>query len=125
MNNNKYQYKLKDKKISVWSFTETKVKGVTKRSYTKEYNNIWAYYRHSGGRAYLDGVNNVYSYDENAIALFIINNRPINADWLITYGGKIYRVTKIDDFEGYRDDIKIYCAMAENQNPEAYDGLET
>ena len=122
--NNRYQYKLKDKKINVWSFTETKVKGVVKRSYTKEYSNIWAYYRNNSSRAYLADSNDLKIYDENAAALFVINNRPIDIEWLITYGGKIYQVTRIDNYEGYKDDLKVYCSMAESQNPSSYSGLE-
>lgn len=120
MNN---QYKLKDKKISVWSFTDTTIKGVVKRIYAKEYENIWAYYRHNRGTAYFKDSNDLTVYDDNAAALFVINNRSLDINWLITYKSRIYEIVRIDDFEGYHDDIKVYCKLADNQDPGAYQGL--
>lgn len=115
-------YSLKDKRLSLWSFTTTSNKGVTIRNYVKEYSLIWAYYRHNGGNASLMG-SSIEVYDENASALFIINKRPVNIEWLIIYNHKIYEITRVDDYEGYQDDIKIYCRVADNQNFSAYKGL--
>lgn len=117
------QYYLKDKRLSVWSFTTQVIKGVTTKVYQKEYSLIWAYYRHNRGTAALEG-SDLRFYDENAAALFVINKREIQAPWLIAYNHKIYEITRIDDFEGYQDDIKVYCKLASNQNFSAYRGLE-
>ena len=118
-----HHYNLKDKKLSVWSFTDSSKKGVTIRTYQKKYSLIWAYYRHTGGTAYTNSTNGVVIYDENADALFVIGKRAIVVDDLIIYDHKIYEVTRVDDFENYVDDIKIYAKLATVQNFSAYSGL--
>lgn len=117
------QYSLKDKRLSVWSYTTQTIKGVTTKVYHKEYSLIWAYYRHNGGNATLTGTS-IKVYDENAAALFVINKRPVNITWLVIYNHKIYEITRVDDYEGYQDDIKVYCKLANNQNFSSYNGLE-
>lgn len=108
------QYYLKDKKINVWEYTSTVVSGVTKKTYVKRYNKIWAYYRHNGGNATITGTA-LKIYDENASAIFVINKREIKIGYVIVYNHKIYEITRIDDFEGYTDDIKVYCKLATSQ----------
>ena len=61
------QYSLKDKRLSIWSFTSTSSHGVQVKTYSKEYSRIWAYYRHNGGNATLTGTS-IKVYDENAAA---------------------------------------------------------
>ena len=119
MNNH---YSLKDKRLSIWSFTSTTSHGVPVRTYSKEYSLIWAYYRHNGGSAAITG-SSIKVYDENGEALFVINKRPVDIDWLVIYNHKIYEIKRIDDYEGYNDDIKLYCKMANNQNFSIYNGL--
>ena len=116
------QYSLKDKRLSIWSFTSTTSHGVQVKTYNKEYSRIWAYYRHNGGNATLTGTS-IKVYDENAAALFIINKRPLNISWLVIYDHKIYEITRVDDYEGYKDDVKVYCKLATNQNFSSYNGL--
>lgn len=119
MNNH---YSLKDKRLSIWSFTSTTSHGVPVRTYSKEYSLIWAYYRHNGGSAAITG-SSIKVYDENGEALFVINKRKVDIDWLVIYNHKIYEIKRIDDYEGYNDDIKLYCKMANNQNFSIYNGL--
>lgn len=105
-------YSLKDKKISVWRFTSTTSMGVEVKRFVARYRSIWAYYRHNGGTAALEG-SALRVYDENAVALFIINRRDdIDIDDYIVYNHKVYQITRIDDFEGYRDDIKLTCKLS-------------
>lgn len=118
----KYTYSLKDKKLSIWSFTSKTTMGVPVRTYTKEHSLIWAYYRQNGGNASLTG-SSIRIYDEDAAALFVINNRPVKIDWLVVYDHKIYEIKRIDDYEGYNDDLKLLCKMATNQNFSSYNGL--
>ena len=117
------QYSLKDKRLSVWEYTSTSSYGVTQKRYTPIYRLIWCYYRHNGGNATLTG-SSLKVYDENAAALFIINKRPLNIGWLIVFNHKIYEITRIDDYEGYKDDVKVYCKLATNQSFSSYTGLE-
>lgn len=117
------QYYLKDKKISLWDCTTETVKGVTKKVYYARARKVWAYYRHNGGNATITG-SSLKVYDENAAALFVTNKREMKATDLVIYKHKIYEVTRIDDYEGYNDDIKILCKLATNQNFSSYTGLE-
>lgn len=116
-------YSLKDKKLSVWEYTTTTSYGTTVKRYVEKYRRIWTYYRHNGGNATLTA-SSLKVYDENAAALFIINKREIKVGWIIVFNHKIYEITRIDDYEGYADDIKIYCKLATNQNFSGYTGLE-
>lgn len=115
-------YSLKDKKISIWDYTTQTIKGVPTKVYSKKYSLIWSYYRHNGGNATITG-SSLKVYDENAAALFVINKRELQATWLVIYNHKIYEITRIDDFEGYNDDIKVLCKMATDQNFSNYNGL--
>lgn len=37
---------------------------------------------------------------------------------MIEYGGKFYEVIRVDDYEGYKDDLNIYCKLAADQEIE-------
>ncbi len=105
-------YALKDKKISIWTPTTTTSYGVSSQSYAPKYSNIWAYYRFNAGSALYEG-GAVKIYDENATAIFIINRRPdIKITDLVTFNDKVYEITRIDDYEGYADDLKLTCKVS-------------
>lgn len=118
-----HKYYLKDKKLSVWKFTTTTSYGVTKKSYVKQYDSIWCYYRDNGGQANYKNSNGMLVYDDSQRAIFVINKREISVDWIITFKGKIYEIKSVDDFEGYAEDIKITAELASNQSLSAYSGL--
>lgn len=82
-----------------------------KKQYVKKYSKIWTYYRHGGGNASYKNSNGVLIYDD-AAAIFMTNKCPINIGWTIVYNHKIYEITRIDDFEGYKEDIKITAKLA-------------
>ena len=118
------QYYLKDKKLSLWTYTTEYVLGVAKKSYKKTYSLIWAYYRHNGGTAGYSNSNGLTVYDENASAIFVINRVPVEKTMLIVFNHKIYEITRIDDYEGYLGDIKLLAKLADNQSFSSYTGLE-
>ena len=68
--------------------------------------NIWAYYRQVSGKEYFAAaVVNV-----KVEAVFEINWRDdIGTDMIIEYRDNRYNIARIDDFEGYKDSIKIYA----------------
>lgn len=37
---------------------------------------------------------------------------------LVEYGGKFYDIKRIDNYEGYTDDISLYCKLSNDQNIE-------
>lgn len=68
--------------------------------------NVWAYYRHVTGKEYYNSLM-VKAKEE---ALFIINWRDdIDTAMKIKFRDKLYNITRIDDFEGYKKDLKIYA----------------
>ena len=51
--------------------------------------------------------------------VFTINFRKgITNEMLIDFGGKLFEIVRIDDYEGYKDDLNIYCKLAADQNIE-------
>jgi SPP1 family predicted phage head-tail adaptor len=113
--------KLKDKKIEIWGFTED----INDHGFPVEVwkpiheGTLWAYYRQLSGREFYASAM-VNSTEE---VVFSINWRnDLNTDLLIKYAGKFYDITRIDDYEGYKKDLNIYCKLSANQNqtnPEA------
>ena len=37
---------------------------------------------------------------------------------LVEYGGKFYDIKRIDNYEGYTDDISLYCKLSNDQDIE-------
>jgi SPP1 family predicted phage head-tail adaptor len=78
--------------------------------------NIWAYYRQTSGSEYF-AARTVNSKEE---VVFEINWRnDIDTTMKILYKGKKYNITRIDDYEGYKQDLKIYAYA---MNPEEESG---
>ena len=105
-----YEYKnkvhVKDKKIDVLKKQTTKVNGFVKTEFVPIHTNLWAYYRQASG-------NEIYQaaqIQSNVEAIFEINwNDWIDTSMIIRYRGKDYCITRIDDFEGGKRDLKIYA----------------
>lgn len=100
---------LKDKKITILfnSPIENEV-GETTYVYTPMpgATNIWAYYRHLSGKEYYTA--NIQEHETDVI--FEINWRnDINVNMHIQYRGQLYGITQIDDFEGRKLTLLLYC----------------
>jgi len=68
--------------------------------------NIWAYYRQLTGREIYAAL----TVDTQEEVVFEINWRnDIDTTMKIQYKGNIYNITRIDDYEGYKNDLKIYA----------------
>lgn len=68
--------------------------------------NIWAYYRQASANEFFGAAANQYKVE----AIFDINWRnDIDTSMKIVYKGKTYNITRIDDYEGYKGDIRIYA----------------
>ena len=100
---------LKDKKITIvaWKTIEDEIGqdiGVFEPIENGE--NIWAYYRQTSGKEYFAAA----AVNAREEAIFIINWRnDIATNMEIEYKGQSYNITRIDDFEGYKKDLKIYA----------------
>jgi len=52
----------------------------------------------------------------------VINWRnDIDPDMQIEYSGKFYNTTRIDVFEGYKEDLKIFVKLAKNNCKKTYE----
>lgn len=99
--------KLKDKKIELL----IPVNVINANGYPEETLKaicppVWAYFRHLSGKER-------YSADAiNAIeeVLFQINYRTdITTSHVIRFKGVLYDITRVDCFEGYKNDLKLYA----------------
>lgn len=105
--------KLKDKKIRILSQNRT----VNSNGFPVEKwepvhkGKLWAYYRHLSGREFLAAA----TVNAKEDVIFIINNRTdIDTDMIVEYAGKYYQIKRIDNHEGYKTDLDLYC----DSNPE-------
>ena len=101
--------RLKDKKITIMGVTEGQNDlgdPIQIRGPIPGGENIWAYVRHTSGREYY-AAKQVQAEEE---MLFEINWRDdiTPKNWIV-YKGKEYDITRIDDFEGYKDTLRIYA----------------
>jgi len=102
---------IKDKKIMIYHDAEerTDKAGFNIRDYTPVTNGkIWAHYRSTGGSEYFSA----YMEGYIANAVFTINWREdIRPHMIVVFRKCIYKITHVDDLEGYKGDIKITCEM--------------
>ncbi len=71
-------------------------------------SNIWAYYKHTSAKEQ----NLLHTSEILAEVVFFINWRDdIKTYMKIEYRGKKYEITRIDDYEGYKNDLKIYAKL--------------
>ncbi len=99
--------KLKDKKVNI--YREKYVpngNGYTTKVTEPVALNVWAYFRQLSGKEIFAAA--AYRYDEEV--LFTINYRAsLTTACYVEYGGVKYNVNRIDTFEGYKQDITLYC----------------
>ena len=72
--------------------------------------NIWAYYRQASGKEVFE------AFTVNVIveAVFEINYRKdIDASMKVLFREEEYAITRIDDFEGYKNGLRIYAYRKE------------
>ena len=102
--------KLKDKKIEILRRVDGGVNSMGERvqGFEPIAPPLWAYFRHLSGNEIMQA--GVYEAVENV--LFTINYRPdVTPQHAVKYRGKVYEITRIDTFEGYKEDITLYCTL--------------
>lgn len=99
--------RVKDKKITILKkVIEENDIGVQIETTIPFAENIWAYYRHASADEYHAAAQVNYKVE----AIFEINWRDdIDNTMQILFRGKEYNITRIDDFEGYRDTLRLYA----------------
>lgn len=117
--------KLKDKKISIYRFKEggTDEDGFrTDDIYVKIHDGkLWAHYRQTSANEYFRAMS--YQYVEESI--FTVNWRKDidpRTD-VILYNHHIYDINRVDDYEGYKNDLRISAKFAASQRMESYPGM--
>ncbi|MBR2504432.1 MAG: hypothetical protein IKB61_00620 [Elusimicrobiaceae bacterium] len=113
---------LKDKKVSVWKQGEHKT-GVIYYWDRAIPGKVWAYYRQSGGRVSIETSNGLLWQKVSEEAVFVFNNdvaKLLDINSMIMYNHKLYTITNIDDFEGYKGETRFLVELARN-----YEALDT
>lgn len=99
--------KLKDKKIEILENKIT-VDGIGNHISTLEpvCPPVWAYFRQLSGKEVFAAATTNYKEE----VLFTINYRTdLTTAHVIRYNGVLYDITRIDTFEGYKEDLTLYC----------------
>jgi len=107
---------LKDKKIEILEGRNVAEPGNMPRyEWTPIHEGkLWAYVRHLSAREYY-AAKAVQAEEE---MLFIINWRnDITTDMIIKYKNRYFYIIRIDTFEGYKGDIKIYATGGYEDKP--------
>lgn len=109
--------KLKDKKVQIIGFVE----GESPNGFPVEEwrpihpGKLWAYFRHLSGDEFFASA----MVNAGEEVLFAINWRnDVTADMVIVYNGDFYDITRIDTYEGYKDDLRIYAKLNADQDIE-------
>ena len=99
--------KLKDKKIEILTVATAKdPDGFSVETLTPIAPPVWAYFRQLSGKEVF-AAQTVQATEE---VLFIINWRgDITTRHIIRFRGVEYDITRVDTFEGYKQDLTLYA----------------
>lgn len=99
---------LKDKKITILYDTSNGEAERPTWGPLQGASNIWAYYRAVSGKEFYAAAQTQHEED----VLFVINyHSGINESMHIKFQNGEYEIVRIDNFEGYKADIKLYCKI--------------
>ena len=98
--------KLKDKKIEILAVTHTQdPEGYSIETLTPIAPPMWAYFRQLSGKEVYAAAS-IHAVEE---VQFVINWRDdITTAHVIRFKGVDYDITRVDPFEGYKNDIALY-----------------
>lgn len=101
--------KLKDKKIEILKpVTVIDSEGFSETMLQPIDGPLWAYFRQLSGKEVFAAA--TVNYKEEV--LFQVNYRTdLTMANVIRYNGKLYNITRIDTFEGYKQDLTLYCTL--------------
>lgn len=99
--------KLKDKKIEILAVTHTQdPEGYSIETLTPIAPPMWAYFRQLSGKEVYAAMS-VQAVEE---VQFVINwHDDITTAHAIRYKGVLYDITRVDVFEGYKQDLTLYA----------------
>ena len=97
--------KLKDKRIEIQESQYVSDKYGNRKKELVTIATVWAYFRQLSG-------NEIYRVTTTATeeVLFRINYRSdITTAHVIKYKDTLYNITRVDVYEGYKNDLTLYC----------------
>ena len=105
--------KLKDKKIEILTpVTVRDEAGFSTTTLLPLGTPVWAYFRQLSGKEVFAAATTNYREE----VLFQVNYRTeLTTAHVIRYRGVLYDITRIDTFEGYRQDLTLYCSRRARQ----------
>ena len=101
--------KLKDKKIELFRPVTTKdAEGFGTETFVPIAPPLWAYFRQLSGKEIYANATTVATEQ----VLFVVNWRDgLDTGLLVRFRERLYDVTRVDGFEGYKADVGLYCKL--------------
>ena len=109
--------KLKDKKIRILQYESyVNDNGFSVEAWKPIHaGKLWAYYRQLSGREFFAAA----TVNAEESVMFTVNYRTdIDTEMMIEYNGEYFQITRIDNHEGYKTDLDIYCKTSTEQSPD-------
>jgi len=74
---------------------------------------LWAYFRQLSGKEIYANATTIATEQ----VLFTINYRPdITTRHVVRFKGDLYDITRVDVFEGYKEDMTLYCRLGRKES---------
>jgi SPP1 family predicted phage head-tail adaptor len=108
---------LKDKRIRIYktTYTQDAIGNQLPEYELVAGGPVWAYFRQIGGSEYYAAAAAQIPGEE---VLFQVNWRPdYDTTMIVVYRDKVYNISRIDAFEGYKADIRLYCKLDPQAEP--------
>jgi len=105
--------KLKDKKIELLrSVTVKDTEGFGAETLMPVAPPLWAYFRQLSGKEIY--ANSAATATEQV--LFVVNWRDgLDTGLIVRFRGKLYDITRVDVFEGYKGEVGLFCRLKESE----------
>jgi len=104
---------LKDKKVEILKQVHTQDESGFTHTTLEHVATVWAYFRQLSAKEVFAAA--TVNYKEE-ILLQIGYRTDIDNTNVIRYNGILYDITRLDTFEGYKDDLKLYCSRRPRQS---------
>ena len=106
--------KLKDKKIEILQQVTVKDnEGFSTTTLDPIAPPLWGYFQQLSGKEVFAAATTNYKEEIR----FVINHRTdLTTAHAVRYNGILYDITRIDTFEGYKEDITLYCSRRARQS---------
>jgi len=99
--------KLKDKKVDIGEYQYITDSIGNRKKVLVTVATVWAYFRQLSMKEYYGVITQV----EEQVLFQISYRTDITTANVITYKGVDYEITRIDTFEGYKEDLVLYCKV--------------